>query len=73
MKYKLLKNLRKNGQVYKAGSEIEISKQDLDQLIERNYIKIDRSVKKIDKKKKKTTKKLEENGDIDSSNNNGKR
>ena len=73
MKYTLLKNLRRNGEVYAAGSEIEVSIQDLDQLIEANYIKYglqtDGSVKKIDKKKKKNNKKIEENGDIDSANN----
>ena len=66
MEYTLLKNLRKNGEIYQAGETIFIKDKDIKAMIDAGIIE-------IKKKKKKTTKKLEENGDIDSSNNNGKR
>tara|TARA_Y100000593_G_scaffold63340_1_gene117084 strand:- start:1585 stop:1818 length:234 start_codon:yes stop_codon:yes gene_type:complete len=77
MKYKLLKNIRKYGQVFKAGETIEVSSEDIKAMIEAGLIegktKTSNDHGSTHKKKKKTTKKLEENGDIDSSNNNGKR
>ena len=77
MKYKLLKNIRKYGQVLKAGETIEVSSEDIKSMIDAGLIegktKTSQDPVRTDKKKKKTTKKLEENGGTSSSNNNGKR
>lgn len=61
MEYILLKNLRKNGEIYQAGETISLDDKDVDRMIEDGMIE-------MKKKKKKTTKKLEEDGSNSDSN-----
>ena len=61
MEYTLLKNLRKNGEIYQAGETILIKDKDIKAMIDAGIIE-------IKKKKKKITKKIEENGDNSSTN-----